>query len=264
MIVTGDLTVGGTATRIDFESENVKVADNVITLNSNLDDTIDPRLASNVVNGEDVDKNAGIEINRGKEGILPILKWIESSDTSTDETLKEGTVNVSIWNYEASTPGYELHQVIDAYTLGRQVQDKSGSKWVGYDGYTGTNYANGISNNDSKVSKYGFEIQANYLDNVVDSIVEEIDNIKFNLFNTVRTVKTDKGKTFEIEHDLDSLFVDITIYVKNSSGYERSVLPLTIVDENNIKIESSEEVELLVVIKSREGFEIDSSKVTVS
>ena len=53
----------------------------------------------------------------------------ESTDTSTDETLNDAVAKVSIYNRENGA--YELHQIIDEYTLGREVENVSGSSWVG-------------------------------------------------------------------------------------------------------------------------------------
>ena len=139
MLITGDLTVGGQTTKVDVAAENMTIADNVVILNSNLT-TEDPRLASAIVDGEDVDNNAGIAVNRGSQGVLDLVKWVESTDTANPLTLQEGTARVSIWNYEAATPAYELHQIIDGYTLGRKTSGKSGTSKIGYDGEEGTHY----------------------------------------------------------------------------------------------------------------------------
>ena len=131
---------------------------------------------------EDVDHDAGVAVNRGSEGTVEIIKWVESTDTSSAETLKEAVAMTSIWNYEAATPAYELHQIIDAYTLGRQTTDKSGASWVGYDGYEGTNYTDAIAGGatEGEALEYSYKLDAGTLDNSIDSIVQEIDTIKFN------------------------------------------------------------------------------------
>jgi len=68
VVVSGDFTVkGGKVTEI--ETEQLKVSDNIITLNSDVPADQAPT------------ENAGIEVNRGKEGVMPLLIWDESDDT---------------------------------------------------------------------------------------------------------------------------------------------------------------------------------------
>ena len=67
VVVSGDFTVtGGKITEI--ETEQLKVSDNIITLNSDVPADQAPT------------ENAGIEVNRGTEGVMPLLIWDESTD----------------------------------------------------------------------------------------------------------------------------------------------------------------------------------------
>lgn len=261
MVVTGDLTVGGQTTKVDIAAENMRIADNVIILNSNLT-TEDPRLASAIIDGEDVDNNAGVAVNRGSEGILDLITWIESTDLSSTETLKSGTANVSIWNYEAATPSYELHQIIDAYTLGRQTIGKSGTSWVGYDGGTGTNYDNAINTGatQEEALEYSFKLPAEKLDTTIDSIVQEIDSIKFNQFNTVRVGESPAaGTSFTITHNLGTVFVDVRIQREDAGKWYFDVLPTQVVDANTVKVESSENTKIRYMIMAIEGFDVNQA-----
>lgn len=262
MIVSGDLTVGGQTTKVDVQSENLSIADNIITLNSNLDNTVDPRLASALVDGEDVDHNAGIDVNRGSQGTFHLLQLVESTDTSTDETLKEAKAKISIWNYEAVTPAYELHQIIDAYTAGRQIKDKSGSIWIGYDGEIGTNYQNALDAGatDVEASKYAFKLDADKLDNTIDAIVQKIDHDNFNSYNNVRVGETPtEGTSFTITHNLGTVFVDVRVQRQENSKWYFDVLPIEVVDENTIKIETTESTKIRYMISSIQGFDVDQS-----
>lgn len=261
MVITGDLTVGGQTTKVDVSSENLNIADNIITLNSNLTDE-DPRLASALVDGEDVDYNAGVAINRGNQGILDLIKWTESGDTSGTESLKEAFANVSIWNYEAATPAYELHQIIDAYTLARQTSGKSGSGWVGYDGEEGTNYANAIADGESSVDalEYSFKLDADSMDDVIDSIVQEIDELKFNGNNTVRVGETpSSGKSFTITHNLGTVFVDVRIQREDNGSWMFDSLPTKVVDANTVLVESTETTKIRYMITAIEGFDVNQA-----
>jgi len=261
MIISGDLTVGGKSSKVDVESENLSIADNVITLNSNLT-TEDPRLASAVVDGEDVDHNAGIDINRGSEGVLNLIRWVESTDTSTDETLKEATAKVSIWNYEAATPAYELHQIIDSYTLGREVKDLSGTSFVGYDGESGVNYKTAIDAGATpeEASEYSFKLDADKLDNTIDTIVQKIDSDSYNTYNSVRVGETAKeGTSFTITHNLGTVFVDVKIQREDNGHWYFDVLPIEVVDNNTIIIETTESTKIRYMISAIEGFDINQS-----
>lgn len=260
MVVSGDLIVGGKTTKVDVAAENMTIADNVVILNSNLDLTVDPRLASTIVDGTDVDANAGLAVNRGSEGILDLIKWVESTDVTTLETLKEGTANISIWNYEAAIPSYELHQIIDAYTLGRQIVDKSGASWIGYDGYEGINYTNAINAGATSddASNYSFKIKPDQLDNVVDTLVQEIDNIKFDDNNSVRVGQTvGMGTEFTITHNLGTVFVDVRIQREDEGNWYFDTLPIQVIDENTIKIVSTEITRIRYMISAIQGFDVN-------
>ena len=65
IVITGNLTVSGTTTTVN--SETIDLADNIITLNSNLGSGTAPS------------QNAGIEINRGSAADVS-LYWDESAD----------------------------------------------------------------------------------------------------------------------------------------------------------------------------------------
>ena len=64
-IISGNLTVSGTTTTVN--SETINLADNIITLNSNLAGNVAPS------------QNAGLEINRGNASDV-LLYWNESTD----------------------------------------------------------------------------------------------------------------------------------------------------------------------------------------
>ena len=249
MVVTGDLTVGGQTTKVNIASETLTIADNVITLNSNLT-TEDPRLASAIVDGEDVDQNAGISVNRGSEGVMDWIKWIESSDTSTSETLKEGRTYTSVWNYEGNTPAYEMHKVVDEYTLARINADMSGTSLIGYDGYIGTNSATGA----------GFQLSADTLDDTVDAIIQEIDTNKFNTANAVRVGQTTTaGTSFTITHNLGTVFVNVKIQREEAGKWYFDTMPIEVVDANTITIESTESTNIRYMIEAIQGFDINQT-----
>lgn len=249
MVITGDLTVGGQTTKVDISSETLTIADNNILLNSNLT-TEDPRIASVIIDGEDVDANAGISINRGSEGIMDWIKWIESTDTLTLETLKEGKTYTSVWNYEGTIPAYEMHKVVDEYTLARINADISGTSLIGYDGYDGTNFSSGA----------GFKLVADQLDNTVDAIIQEIDTNKFNTANAVRVGETTTaGTSFTITHGLNTVFVDVKIQTEEAGKWYFDTMPIEVVDVNTIIVESTETTNIRYMIEAIQGFDINQT-----
>ena len=263
VLITGDLTVGGQTTKVDVASENLRIADNVIVLNSNLDETVDPRLASAIVDGTDVDHDAGVSVNRGSQGYVDLIKWVESTDTSSLSTLNEAVAKTSIFNYEAATPAYELSQIIDAYTLGRQVKDKSGSSWVGYDGYEGKNYKDAIAAGEGSAQAldYSFKLDAGSLDNTVDSIVQEIDDIKFAIKNINRVGETPSmGTIFTITHNLGTVFVNVSIQrLEGDGNWYFDVVPVQVMDPNTVKIVTSEPTKIRYMITAIEGFDVNQA-----
>jgi hypothetical protein len=267
LYVSGNLNVVGETTRVTIESEVLAVADNMIELNSNLTEDDDPRVVSNIVDGEDTDRNAGLIVNRGKAGKLPLIEWVESTDTSTDETLNDAVAKVSIYNRENGA--YELHQIIDEYTLGREVENVSGSSWVGYDGHEGQHYSELIADdgsNESEISQYTFKLEAGKLDNTLDKVVDEIDNIKFNTFDGVRVAETSQaGKVFTIKHNLGTEYVDVRIQRQLDDGtWMFDIAPIQILDENTIKVEYTEEVKLRIMIEKLNGFVIPQENITIA
>jgi len=262
MLITGDLTIGGQTTKVDVKAENLMIADNVIVLNSNLTNVTDPRLASAIADGTDVDHNAGVSVNRGSEGVLDLIKWVESTDTTSVETLKQAVSMTSIWNYESATPAYELHQIIDAYTLARKTQDKSGTSWVGYDGYQGLNYTASVSAGASpfEVLDYSYKLDAAMLDTTIDAVAQEIDTIKFDKYNTKRVGETPSaGIEFTITHNLGTVFVQVITQREDSGKWFFDIMPVQVLDQNTIKIAASEPTKIRYMISAIEGFDINQA-----
>ena len=104
LLLTGNLTVSGTTTSIN--TVELQVADNIITLNSDLNALVSPT------------ENAGIEVNRGNQNKTAI-RWNETTDkwqftnngityqdigslaSSTTDDLSEGTTNLYFTNERA-------------------------------------------------------------------------------------------------------------------------------------------------------------------
>lgn len=265
VIITGDMTVGGSTTKIDIISENMNIADNVIVLNSNLKENDDPRMPV-AIGGTAVDNNAGISVNRGSQGTLDIIKWVESSDTNSAETLKMGKVKISIWNNESNIPGYELHQVVDTHTLGKTSLSESGASIVGYGGHVGSKHTHMLSSGvpTDKINQYSFKVEPNKLDVVIDSVVQEIDTLKFNNFNDVRVGETtNPGKKFTITHNLGTFYVDVKIQREENGSWYFDLLPIQVIDANKILIESAESTNIRYMISAIRGMDINQSDLLI-
>jgi hypothetical protein len=259
--ISGDFNVVGKTTQVSIDSEILTIADNMIELNSNLTEDDDPRIVSNIVDGEDTDRNAGIIINRGKAGKLPIIEWVESENTDDDSTLNDAVLKLSIYNKENEQ--YELHQIVDKYILGKEIEDDSGAMLVGYDGENGINYENNKDADD--VDEYSFHIENTNVANAIDEIVDEIDSIKFKSYNGVRIAEIEGGTTFQITHNLGTEYVDVKVQRKMDDGtWMFDVVAIQIIDENTIKIEYSEDVTIRVIISEYKGFVIPSDDIIIS
>jgi len=123
LVVTGDLTVKGTQTIV--ETEILKVADNIITLNSGIG-AVAPT------------ENAGLEIDRGSDGVMTLIRWNETSDKV--EVQQGGSlVEVATVN-NVATAKNALQSELDA------TQAAAGLKADGsLEAFTGANYVSTAS-----------------------------------------------------------------------------------------------------------------------
>jgi len=122
--IGGNLTIsGGTVTEI--VTTELKVGDNVVTLNSDLPADVSPT------------ETAGIEINRGTEGIMPFIIWDEADDTAKVVTGKDNDGN---WTLAPIATGG------DADTLQTEVDNTQAGAGLAEDGsYVANESANYIA-----------------------------------------------------------------------------------------------------------------------
>ena len=116
VVVQGDLTVSGT--QVIVETEILKVADNIITLNNGIG-AVDPT------------ENAGLEVDRGNDGVLTFLQFNETSDT----------VQIAVWN------GVDAFTMVDVATSSdsADIQSELDSTQTSL-GFTDTVYSPSNSN----------------------------------------------------------------------------------------------------------------------
>jgi len=124
LVVKGNITFnGGTITEVD--TEQLKISDNVITLNSDVPADVAPT------------ENAGLEIGRGTEGVMPFLQWDEANDVATVVSGKDSDGN---WVMLPIATGG------DAAALQAEVDTIESAAGLGADGsYTADSAANYIS-----------------------------------------------------------------------------------------------------------------------
>jgi cytoskeletal protein CcmA (bactofilin family) len=169
--ISGDLTVAGSATTVNIISEEVLIADNFITLNSN-------------VTGGTPTENAGIEISRGDETKSRVL-WNETTDLwemgisgSTKRVILEGD------SLSLLTSGH-THPISDINGLQTELDSKLNiSNFNTYSGNVQTQL-------DSKLGKTEFD---SYSGNVQTQIDGKLNVTDFNSYsaytNSILTAHT--------------------------------------------------------------------------
>jgi len=160
--VKGNFYVPGGVTQL--VSNNVTIGDNIITLNNDMPDDADPT------------ENAGWEVNRGKEGVMPGIIWDEADDVMKVSTGKKDSdgnwiLDSIVGKAEAKADHDNLQSNIDSVqaeldnTQANVGLDKDGN----YVAKTNGNYiANATTVNDA-IDK---------LDDAVKANQDEIDNIE--------------------------------------------------------------------------------------
>ena len=166
LYVKGNITFnGGTITEI--VTEQLKVGDNIVTLNSD------------VPAGTAPTENAGLEVNRGTEGVMPLIIWDETDDTAKVVSGKDANGNWIL--LPIATGG-------DAAALQAEVDTVESSVGLGTDGsyvapantnYTGnaTTVIGAVSDLDGALkSEETARIAAdNTLQSNIDGVQAELD-----------------------------------------------------------------------------------------
>jgi len=253
MVVTGDLILGGKTKKIDVISENLRINDNNIILNNNLTDE-DPRLASHIVDGEDTDYNAGISVNRGKEGIIDIIKWVESKNLDDDSALNDATVQTSVWTEN----GYILSDIITEYLVHRKdMVDRIGSKsFIGFN-------AQEIPIDDKDYNDKTFSIDEAPLSSQIQTIVNKLDSMSFSKKTEKVFGETKEGTEFIIQHNLDTVYIDVKTQIFRDNSWFYDILIMEVVDSNNIKIIITEKTKIRFMIMRIDGIELSEEMIEI-
>ena len=171
MILTGNLTVSGTTTSIN--TVELQVADNIITLNSDLGALASPT------------ENAGIEVNRGNQNKTAI-RWNETTDKW--QFTNNGTTYQDIGSLASSTTDDLTEGTTNLYFTTERAQDAVAAALVG-----GTNIT--VAYNDSANtitvsanSTGGFDLSHNTTDNLPQGVTNKY--YASSLFNADLATKT--------------------------------------------------------------------------
>jgi hypothetical protein len=171
--VKGNLTVsGGTVTEI--ETEQLKVGDNTITLNADIPADMMPT------------ENAGIEVNRGSEGVMPLLIWDETEDVAKVVTGKDNEGN---WILTPIATGGDATQI---KTELDKTQESAGLAADGsYVANTNANYisdATTLADADNKLDN-----AIKILANKEAADIEEINDTVSTLQNEIDAIEAGTG-----------------------------------------------------------------------
>ena len=148
--IGGNLTIsGGTVTEI--VTTELKVGDNVVTLNSDLPEDTAPT------------ETAGIEINRGSEGVMPFIIWDESDDIAKVITGKDEDGNWTLAPIATGGDAAALQEELDTTQAGAGLAE-DGS----YVADTASNYIAGATSLANADSLLDAQSKAN-----ADAIVQE-------------------------------------------------------------------------------------------
>ena len=256
LTVGGNLIVSGTTTTI--HSEELTIADNKVVLNSGIG-SIAPT------------ENAGIQVDRGNEGILTIVEFNEATDTvqipewqvatSTfvmvdvatatdidDANARITTVAASVGldgdnfvPYTGSTYMQAAGSLVNAiemvdYALSTSLADlqsQSGSSTVGYQGYT---------EGDATIVDPTVEVLAGgTVEGALDKIASDV-NSRFNSLDSsfvkAEVASADKSDVYSIAHNLDTTFldVDVQVYDEDDAVWRFDLVVIEVTDANTVTI----------------------------
>ena len=112
-----------------------------------------------------------------------------------------------------------------------------GSGMVGYSGYTNSN-ANAIISSINPATVY----------DVIGTLADTI-NDKFNNVKKCFVHDYNGTKSYNVTHNLNTNYVSVDVYVDDNGVYKKEIVEITIIDQNNIKIDLSDVANIRVVIE---------------
>ncbi len=237
LVVQGDITFqGGTITEV--ATEQLKISDNVITLNSDVPADTDPT------------ETAGIEINRGTAGVMPFIEWDEANDVATVVTGKDADGNWIMLPIATGGDAAALQDEVDAVEAGAGL-GTDGTYTADADAnYTST--ATSLFNADQLLDA---QVKAN-----ADAIASNSDsqNTSLNDFKAAvdatrfTYTSSDAATSFAITHSLNSEFVDVQVWVLDTDDnkYYNDSVVISITDANSVQVDLTSAANIKVVISA--------------
>jgi hypothetical protein len=210
--IVGDLTVSGTTTTVN--TETINLADNILTLNSNLAASVSPT------------QDAGIEINRGSASTVA-LRWNETNDTW--EATRDGSNYAEIKLQGDQITWGDITNVVE------EVQDVIGSMSTGsqslsvvYDDNNGTlSFDTILAASPTyllKASGLSLDLAALETKLYADSFTKKVTANVGNGTNT----------SFAISHNLATRDVEVQVY--DNSTYDTVECDVTRTDANTVTV----------------------------
>lgn len=209
LIVTGDLTVQGTTTTVS--SETLLVADNVITLNSNVTGT--------------PTENAGIEIERGTSANVE-LRWNETNDTW--EATRDGST------YAALVLAGDDISTSDITNFTEDVQDVVGGMVSGSNSLSATyNDGAGTLSLDTTLATTSYLSKTSGLAVDVSSLETKLVTDSFTRKATAN-VGNGTNTSFAVAHNLGTRDVQVQVY--DNASYDTVETDVVRTDANTVTI----------------------------
>jgi hypothetical protein len=204
LYVNGNVTFnGGTITEV--ATEQLKVSDNIITLNSDVPADVDPT------------ENAGIEINRGTEGIMPFIIWDEANDVAKVVVGKDADGNWVLDTIATGGNTDDIQAELDKTQAGAGLAD-DGS----YQANVDANYiANATSLADAD-NKLDAQVKAN-----ADAIANETSraqSVEGNLADLTTDAKDNLVAAInEVDSHADKVASDLATEVTNRQNADNAI-----------------------------------------
>jgi len=230
LYVNGDLTIKGEVTQVN--TKQMLISDNIFTLNSDVPNDADPT------------ENAGMEVNRGKEGIMPLLIWDENDDTVKIPTGEKDS-NGNYILVKVATGG-------DADALQKEVDRVEAGAGLDSDGnYVVNSNANYISGASSLADA------DNKLDAAIKSVSDKCDTNNTTIRTEINSIRytyesSDEATSFDIKHNLGSEFIDVMLWVydDDEKKYYNDSATISVIDANTIHIDLTSASKIRVTVEN--------------
>jgi len=112
-----------------------------------------------------------------------------------------------------------------------------------YDDVTYKNINHLVFNNVELVGENKLKIN-----NPADENLDAINNIVNNLNDQIVIYEGDEAMSHTFIHNLDTEFFTMSIFVKNVIGWQNNIVPVTIIDQNTIRVDLHEPKKIRMIL----------------